>query len=47
MYFVETKLVMLLNKQVYKKKKKKAGPEKKTGVSKTDVYLLSCTQIWQ
>ena len=36
---------MLLNKQVYKKKK--AGPEKKTGVSKTDVYLLSCTQIWQ
>ena len=35
---------MLLNKQVYKKKK--TGPEKKTGVSKTEVYL-SCTQIWQ
>ena len=28
-YFVETKLVMLLNKQVYKKKK--TGPEKKNG----------------
>ena len=33
---------MLLNKQVYKKKK--TGQEKKTGVSKTEVYL-SCTQI--
>lgn len=32
---------MLLNKQVYKKKK--TGPEKKTGVSKTEVYL-SCTK---